>query len=98
LTHARLDFLFEDLVNRFFDYFDFGLAVQSAFDILEDFFGVLKGLVVKVKQHETGVITYLIQNKKILNLPRRSASEVENPGGLSAVAGYPASLFDNYFG
>jgi hypothetical protein len=94
--HACLDFLSEDLVDRFFDYFDLGLTVQFAFEIFENFFGVLKGLIVKVKQDETSVITRLILNKKILYFPGRSASEIENPGRMSA-AGYPASLLDDHF-
>src|SRR6266850_1376558 len=93
----RLDLLSEDLVDRFLDYFDLCLAVQSAFEICEDFFGVLKGLIVEVEQDKTGVIAYLILDQKILNFSGRSASEVENPSEVS-LARYPVSLFDNDFG
>ena len=65
-------------MDGFFDYFDLCLAVQFAFEIFEDFFGVLKGLIVEVEQDETGVIAYLILSQKTLNFSGRSASEVEN--------------------
>ena len=55
----------EDWWTDFFDYFDLGLTVQFALEIFENFFGVLKGLIVKVEQDKTGVIRHVILNKKI---------------------------------
>ena len=81
-------------MDGFFDYFDLGLTVQFALEIFENFSGVLKGLIVKIEQDKTGVIRHFILNKKILDFPGRSASEIENPGRMSA-AGYPPRLFDH---